>query len=286
MRPHQWSKNVLLFFPIVLAHRLHETSLVGTIVLATIVFSLMASAVYVLNDFFDVEADRKHPDKKSRPLAAGTVPLSWAPGLSIGLSLLSLALGFFCFPPSFGALLISYLIANLIYSSLLKQIPILDAVFLTLMFVLRICAGGLAGNIEVSVWLLTFSLFFFLSIAFAKRVQELQEASEASYSSEHTVRGYQTRDLPCISQLGISSGLLSVLVLALYMNSVDMIQEYTSPSYLWFLCPSILFWIGRIWLLTLRGDMLHDPILFVLKDKISYAVLAAVMIVVQVAYWL
>ncbi len=285
MRPHQWSKNVLLFFPLVLAHRLQEPALFLTTCLAAFAFSLMASSVYVLNDYLDVEADRKHPEKKNRPLAAGTVPLSWAPGIGGGLCLLALALAFTCFPPMFGGLLVAYLLANLAYSSMLKHIPVLDTVFLTLMFVLRIYAGGVAGNIPVSVWLLTFSLFFFLSIAFAKRVQELQLAVQAATSPDQKIRGYHTSDLPCISQLGIGSGLMSVLILALYMNSEEMIQQYKSPLYLWLLCPIMLFWIGRFWLLTLRGHMLHDPILYALKDKISYLVLAAVMAILQIAYW-
>lgn len=286
MRPHQWSKNILLFFPLVLAHRMFEPGLLGLTLLAAVCFCLMASSVYVLNDYMDVEADRKHPEKKTRPLAAGTVPLQTAPWLSAGLALISLALAVVLLHLLFAALLLAYLCANLVYSSFLKHVPVLDTVFLTLMFVMRICAGGLAGNVPVSFWLLTFSLFFFLSIALTKRVQELQLSQQFEETPPREIRGYYTADLPCISQLGISSGLVSVLVLALYMNSEEMIRQYHSPLYLWLLCPLMLFWTGRFWLITLRGRMLHDPILFALKDPTSYAVLLMVMTVLQFAYWL
>ncbi|MDF3128396.1 UbiA family prenyltransferase [Kiritimatiellaeota bacterium B1221] len=285
LRPHQWSKNVLLFFPVVLAHRISEWPLLLTTAVAAGIFSLLASAVYVINDYLDVEADRQHPEKKNRPLAAGTVPLSWAPFIGGGLGLVALTLAFTLLPPMFGGVLLAYLLANLAYSSLLKHIPILDAVFLTLMFVARIYAGGVAGEIPVSVWLLTFCLFFFLSIAFAKRVQELQMASENVTLPTQNTRGYRTQDLPCISQLGVGSGLISVLVLALYMKSDEMIHQYKSPLYLWLLCPLMLFWIGRFWLVTFRGQMSHDPILFTLKDKVSYIVLITVMAVIQIAHW-
>lgn len=284
MRPHQWVKNVLLFFPVILAHRLLEPDLFLKTAFAAAVFSLMASAVYVLNDRMDVESDRIHPDKKHRPLAAGTFPLRAALPTSLLLGLISLGLAFSFFPGEFGLLLIGYLAANSLYSGFLKQVPILDAVFLTLMFVLRILAGGVTGGVSVSIWLMSFSLFFFLSIAFAKRVQELQLALQDRQASEKQIRGYHPADLPCLSQLGISSGLISVLVLALYMNSSAMILQYRNPEFLWLLSPLMLFWIGRFWLLTLRGRMSHDPILFALKDRTSYVVLALLMAVLQTAY--
>ncbi|MGA0368270.1 MAG: UbiA family prenyltransferase [Kiritimatiellia bacterium] len=284
MRPHQWTKNALLFFPLILAHRLFEPALLGITVLAVFCFSIMASAVYILNDYMDVEADRSHPEKKHRPLAAGTVPLRAAPWLSSGFALLALGLSIAFIGPKFSFLLAAYLTANFFYSSLLKHIPMLDAVSLTLMFVLRIYAGGVAGRIPVSFWLLTFSLFFFLSVAFAKRAQELQLRLRENGGAPQKVRGYQTSDLPFVSQLGISSGLVSVMVLALYMNSGEIAAQYQSPYWLWLLCPLMLFWIGRLWLLTHRGQMSHDPILFALRDRTSHLVLLILIALIQFAY--
>ncbi|WFB36143.1 UbiA family prenyltransferase [Kiritimatiellota bacterium B12222] len=282
LRPHQWSKNVLLFFPVILAHRVTDTGLMITTAIAATLFSLMASAVYVFNDYIDLEADRQHPQKCKRPLAAGTVSLKIAPWISLSLATTSLLCAFLFFPVRLGIVLLVYVVANLIYSGFLKQVPILDAVFLTLMFLIRIYAGGVAGQVLVTGWLFTFCLFFFLSIAFAKRVQELKLAEE---HGPQKVRGYLVSDLPCISQLGTGSGLICVLVLALYIHSGSMVERYRSPYFLWLLCPLILYWVGRFWLLTLRGEMEHDPIAFTLKDRISYLILLSVILVVQGAYW-
>lgn len=286
IRPHQWSKNVLLFLPLLLSHRTLEPGRLLHTLLGAFAFSMMASAVYVMNDRMDMAEDRLHPDKKKRPFAAGSVPSSAAPWLCLGLMLLSLLPALLWLPPVFGFILSGYFFANLIYSSFLKRVPVLDAVFLTLMFVTRIYAGGVAGNIPVTNMLLTFSFFFFLSIAFAKRVQELQLAAAGTLPEDKKIRGYLVEDLPFLRQLGFSAGLASVLVLALYMESGEMISHYRSPLYLWSLCPLMLYWIGRFWLITLRGKMNADPILFTLKDPVSYLILGLVMTVMQIAYWL
>lgn len=286
MRPHQWSKNVLLFFPIVLAHRFLEPGLFAHTLLAAFCFSMIASAVYVLNDRMDIADDRRHPDKKHRPLAAGTVSPSAAPWICLCLILLGLLPAFILLPRLFGIILTGYFVANAIYSSYLKRLPVLDAVFLTMMFVTRIYAGGVAGNIPVTNMLLTFSFFFFLSIAFAKRVQEVQMAADSDLPADQKIRGYFVGDIPFLRQLGFGAGLASVLVLALYMESPEMIDHYRSPLYLWSLCPLMLYWIGRFWLITLRGKMNSDPILFTLKDPVSYLILGLVVSVLQIAYWL
>ncbi|MEX2606265.1 MAG: UbiA family prenyltransferase [Kiritimatiellia bacterium] len=286
LRPHQWAKNVLLFLPALLAHRFWEGSVLLDGVLAVACFSLMASSVYVLNDYLDVEADRRHPAKQTRPLAAGTFPMKLAPPLFGALALTALAAAGLLLPRAFSLILILYLVSNLLYSFKLKHVPILDVVFLTLMFVLRIYAGGVACGIEVTDWLLSFSLFFFLSIAFAKRVQELKMAVDTDPSSTARIRGYQPGDHLCITQIGICSGMLSVMVLALYVRDGSVIEVYASPPLLWLLCPLMLYWIGRFWLLTLRGGMGDDPVLFAIRDKISYLILFAVGGVVQAAYWL
>ncbi|MDA3872953.1 MAG: UbiA family prenyltransferase [Kiritimatiellae bacterium] len=286
LRPHQWAKNVLLFLPMLLAHRFLELTVLVDGVLAVVCFSLLASSVYVFNDFLDVEADRQHPSKRNRPLASGSFPLKLAPPLSAGLAFTALTAAYFLLPRTFTLILLVYLASNFLYSFKLKHVPVLDVVFLTLMFVLRIYAGGVACGIEVTDWLLSFSLFFFLSIAFAKRVQELKLAIESDPASTTKVRGYLPGDHVCITQIGICSGMLSVLILALYVRDGSITDAYASSHLLWLLCPLILYWIGRFWLLTLRGGMGDDPVLFAIRDKISYVILFAVGSVVQAAYWL
>lgn len=286
LRPHQWAKNVLLFLPVLLAHRFMELPVLMGVLLAVGCFSLLASSVYVLNDYLDVEADRRHPNKRNRPLAAGTFPLKQAPPLFAGLAITALTAAYLLLPLAFTLISLVYLVANLLYSFKLKHVPVLDVVFLTLMFVLRIYAGGVACGIEVTDWLLSFSLFFFLSIAFAKRVQELKQAQESNPSSTALIRGYHPGDHVCITQIGISSGMISVLILALYVRDGSITDAYAYPQLLWLLCPLILYWTGRFWLLTLRGGMGDDPVLFAVRDKISYLILFAVVGVVQAAYWL
>lgn len=285
MRPHQWSKNVLLFCPMVMAHRMFEADLFLITCLAVLCFSLTASAVYVLNDLLDVVDDRQHPDKKNRPLASGRIPLARAPWISLGLLVLALVPSFLFLPRLFTALLVLYFCANLLYSTYLKRMPVLDTVLLTLMFVSRIYAGGLAGGVPVTNMLLSFSFFFFLSIAFAKRVQELQMTAATDPAHTEKIRGYFIADLAFLRQLGLSCGLISVLVLALYMESEIMIAHYRSPLFLWALCPLMLYWIGRFWLITLRGNMNSDPILFTLRDPVSYGVILLILAVVETAYW-
>jgi len=284
MRPHQWCKNGLLFLPLVFAHRLRELDLLILTLGATVCFSLMASAVYVLNDFLDVESDRLHPDKKYRPLAAGTIPLSWAPPLCAVLATLSLITASLLFPLGFSGLLLSYIFANIFYSKRLKKIPVVDVVFLTLMFILRIYAGGIAGAISVSYWLLGFCSLFFLSIAFAKRVQELKITGATEGTSHMQIRGYRFKDLNRISRMGLASGLLSVVVLSLYVTVGDSNVTYSSPKFLWMLSPLILLWMGRFWKITLKGNMSHDPVLFALKDPLSYIILLSMMLSIQLAY--
>lgn len=286
LRPHQWAKNVLLFLPVLLAHRFMELPVLLNVVWAAGCFCLLASSVYVLNDYLDVEADRRHPNKRNRPLAAGTFPLKMAPPLFAGMALTALVAAYALLPRAFTLVLFVYLVANLLYSFKLKHIPVLDVVFLTLMFVLRIYAGGVAGGIEVTDWLLSFSLFFFLSLAFAKRAQELKLVMDANPESSGKIRGYLPRDQACITQIGICSGMLSVMVLALYVRDDSITEVYASSHILWLLCPLILYWIGRLWLLTLRGGMGDDPVLFAVRDKISYLILFGVGVVVQAAYWL
>lgn len=266
LRPSQWSKNFLLFLPLILSHQTGNLPLLGRTLLATAAFSAMASAIYVFNDFSDVFRDRAHPRKRLRPLASGEVPLWQAPLLSAGLLGAACLLGGTGVGLPFLGMLGLYLASNLLYTFWIKHRPVVDVVGLALMYTLRIFAGGVATGLEVSKWLLTFSLFFFLSLAFGKRYQEIAPVAAA----RHGARGYVEADLPVIELGGLCSGFISVLVLALYINSPEVLRLYRVPDLLWLICPLVIYWTGRFWLLTGRGQLHDDPVVFALKDRTSW----------------
>jgi 4-hydroxybenzoate polyprenyltransferase len=272
LRPHQWAKNALLFVPLFLAHKWYDPSLFWSVTLAAVCFSLAASGVYLLNDFVDVEKDRMHPSKCRRPLASGAIPLWQAPILASLLLVASITCAFWLIRPLFGLILLAYVAANVCYSGGLKRKPMIDVVLLTLMYVIRILAGGVAASLPVTDWLLTFGLFFFLSLAFGKRYQELAEAKLENDAPEQKIRGYKVSDLSLIESAGIGSALVAVLVLALFLRSSDVAVLYQSPRLLWLICPLILYWLGRFWIITIRGGMHDDPVVFALKDRLSYVI--------------
>jgi len=280
-RPHQWAKNLLLFLPMVLAHRIDlSTAVAGGI--AFVAFSLCASGVYVTNDIGDVAADRQHPRKRRRPFASGRLRLATGIRLAGLLVAAGLGLSWACLPLEFLGLMVLYILANLAYSSRLKQVPVLDVLVLACMYALRLEAGAVAAGVPLSDWFLTFSLFFFTSLAFAKRYTELRRL-EAAGGSVAAGRGYEVADLRLLEMLGSASGYVSVLVLALYMNSDQMRSLYGQSRLLWLVCPLILYWITRLWLLANRGHLDDDPVLFALRDRVSLGLGAACGVVVLLA---
>ncbi|MEL7524650.1 MAG: UbiA family prenyltransferase [Pseudomonadota bacterium] len=264
MRPHQWLKNTLIFVPAVMAHEIFIGSVFLSAVLAFVAFSLSASAIYILNDLLDLEADRNHKTKWKRPFASGelSIPngLALAFGSIVAAFLISTAL-----PIGFAGILALYLVITTAYSFSVKRMLLLDVFVLAGLYTIRVLAGGVAASIEYSFWLLAFSVFFFLSLALVKRFTELQQVGETA-SREVTGRGYRHVDLETISQAGMTSGFAAVLVLALYIQSPAIERAYSVPQMVWLLCPLILYIIMRIWILARRDEMHEDPIVFILKD--------------------
>lgn len=268
LRPHQCAKNLLVFLPLLTAQQWHSGVSLLAALLAFVAFSFAASASYLFNDLLDLSADRAHPRKSRRPLASGALPLSHglaaAPLLIFAALLLALAL-----PPTFIWMLLAYLVATTAYSLGLKRQPLLDALVLAGLYTLRIVAGGAAIGVPITFWLLAFSVFLFLSLAFAKRYAELLVMLAAA--RDHAAgRGYRTDDLPLVQMLGIAAGYVSVLVLALYFDSAAAARLYAHPHAMWVFCPLLLWWISRAWLLTHRGEMHDDPVVFALKDRASH----------------
>jgi 4-hydroxybenzoate polyprenyltransferase len=249
--------------------------------LAFFAFSICASSVYLLNDLFDLEADRHHSTKRHRPFASGRLALRsgmiGAPLLLLSSILLSLLL-----PPAFVATFASYYLLTFLYSLRLKQIEILDVLTLAALYSIRVVAGGYAAQVAVSDWLLVFSLFVFLSLAIVKRFTELQHMQRGK-GDRVKGRGYRVSDLELVSTMGIASGYLAVLVFALYISNPVVTQLYTNPAALWFACPVLLYWVSRVWLLAHRGLLHDDPIVFALKDKPSWLVCSVLLIIGAIA---
>lgn len=271
LRIHQWTKNLLVFVPLLMAHRIFDSRALLTSAYAFVAWCLCASGVYLLNDRLDLEADRVHPRKRLRPLASGALSQKSLWFLVPLLLVSGFAIAFLVLPLSFGFSLLIYLALTTAYSVHLKRILIVDVLLLAGLYALRVLSGGFASDIPVSPWLLAFSMFLFLSLAFVKRYAELRGLKENG-GIETSRRGYSMQDAEFLKTFGAASGYLSVLVLVLYINSREVVALYNRPTVLWLIGPCLLYWITRVWLLAERGRMDEDPILFTVKDAPSYVV--------------
>lgn len=274
IRPHQWLKNVLIFLPMMAAHQYDVGTFLAAF-FAFVSFSMVASSAYVMNDLLDLAADRAHPRKCKRPFAAGDIPIAHGTWMAFGM----LALGAIIAASinmAFLGIMVFYYIATTAYSLNLKRRIVVDIMMLAGLYTIRIIAGGYATQIPLSVWLVAFSVFFFLSLASVKRQAELIDTANRG-KLEATGRGYQVDDLPLISQVAISSGYVSVLVMALYINSPTVMQLYNSPLALWGVCLILLYWLTRVIMITHRGHMHDDPVVFAAKDRTSQLCFLAIL---------
>lgn len=267
-RIHQWVKNLLLFVPLILAHRITDTNALLKSTLGFLCFSLCASSVYIVNDILDLKADRAHPLKRNRPFAAGD--LSIATGLILVPLLLvpSFAMAGIL-SGSFFVILGLYYCLTLGYSLYLKRVALLDVSTLSLLYTIRLFAGSALTEVTISQWLLAFSMFLFFSLAMVKRSSELYNAKNRQQSLAHG-RGYLVSDRQQLATLGTASGYCAVLVFALYINSSAVVALYSHPNRLWLVCPLIFYWISRLWLLAHRGEINEDPVVFAFTDRVSY----------------
>lgn len=270
LRPHQWSKNALLFLPVLAAHDLSKLWLV---LLGFFAFCLTASAVYVMNDLVDLPADRAHPRKRKRPFASGELSAVTGCIMAVGLLISALILGLATGNPRFLAVLVLYLAATFAYSLWLKRKLIVDVLMLAGLYTVRIIAGGAAAAVELSPWILGFSMFLFLGLAAVKRQAELTDQMLSGRESKG--RAYQVDDLPVLRGMAIAAGHAAVLVLALYISSDDIQKLYTRPEFLWLICPMLLYWELRMVMATHRGQMDDDPIIYAATDRISQIVILA-----------
>lgn len=269
LRPHQWLKNLLLFVPMTAAHQLLHPAVWWHLLLAFVSFSLCASAVYVVNDLTDLDNDRLHPRKRLRAFASGALP-AWAgvalvPPLLIASTALAFVVG-----PAFVPWLVLYFIITCAYSWGLKRLTLIDCLTLAVLYTLRVVAGTAAAGLAYSFWLLAFSVFLFMSLAFVKRYAEMT-LHPPGEGDKVRGRGYVAQDAPLVQIMGIAAGYASVLVLALYLNSEAILKLYRAPEWVWGTVLVMLFWVSWTWLQAHHGRMHDDPIVFAVKDRVSLA---------------
>jgi 4-hydroxybenzoate polyprenyltransferase len=264
LRAHQWAKNLLIAVPLVLSHEYFNLAMIGDFLLAFVAFSAAASAVYIVNDFFDLALDRRHPTKRKRPFASGMLPIPFGLKVSAALLMVS-AVTAALLPPLFWAALGGYLVMTTAYSLSIKRMLLIDALTLAGLYTMRILAGAAGTGTTVSFWLLAFSIFFFLSLALVKRFVELRQ-TEVEVGQRIAGRGYRAEDQEIIAQAGMASAFSSALVLALYIDSDSIKLLYPTPWLMWPVAPIILYLTMRIWILARRDEMHDDPVVFIISD--------------------
>src|SRR5271170_4129543 len=280
IRPHQWAKNVLLLVPLVLSHNL-ELRLVAQVALAFLCFSLGASSTYIVNDLLDIEADRRHPKKRSRPFASGDLPAQTGAALAVVFLAVALTVAWFL-PAAFLGWLLLYLVTTLSYSLFLKRVALVDVILLSGLYALRLFAGAAVVYVAISQWLGGFSIFLFLSLAMVKRFSELQNIRARGHVPSNA-RGYLLVDLEQLRSFGIASAYASVVVFSLYISGHDVAALYSHPARMWLIIPFMILWISRVWLLAGRGELDEDPVLFALTDRMSLLIGLCVLIIVLFA---
>ena len=280
MRLHQWSKNLLIFLPILLAHVTAPARLMAAL-LAFVCFSLTASSAYIVNDLLDIEADRRHAQKRRRPFAAGDLAAVTGAGM-VAIFLFLAFLGAELLPLAFTGWLFLYLATALVYSWYLKRVAMVDVLALSCLYTLRLFAGSAATQSRVSHWLASFSIFLFFSLAIVKRFAELENLRSSGLPPRNG-RGYLVADSAQLRSLGTSSAFAAVMVFAIYISSSDVVMLYRRPELLWLIMPLMILWLSRVWLLASRGELHEDPLVFAFTDRMSLGIGGAAAAIVMLA---
>jgi 4-hydroxybenzoate polyprenyltransferase len=272
LRPYQWLKNTLVFVPFLLAHDVADARRWISAALLFLAFSFCASACYVVNDILDRPQDRLHPRRRLRPIAAGDVPLATALWLPLPLAA---AAGLCCalLPPACAIAAAAYLATAIFYSGFAKNLVMADVLLLALLYLLRLMAGSAATGNVVSHWLLAFAVALFLSLALSKRVSELI-AWGAADLDRAPGRKYRAADVPVLEMMAVASGFLACLIMVFYIQSPEILRLYRRPEYLWVGVVALLYWLGRLFIYSHRGECPDDPLLFAVQDRTTLAVLA------------
>lgn len=267
VRPYQWVKNALVFVPLAAAHRLGDGALLAAAALTFVAFSLCAASVYVFNDLVDAPSDRLHPHKNARPIACGRLPRAAGMALVPILAAAALAVGS-ALDIRVDVILAVYFVEMLAYTLRLRSVALLDTLALAVGYALRVAAGAFAVHVLLSPWLLAFCVFLFFSLALVKRYAELALVRGRDGPAAHA-RDYLLEDQEIILALGVSTGTLAVLVLALYLSTPHAEVRYHQAGFIWLVCVLLLYWVSHMWLTAHRGRMSDDPLVFALKDRVS-----------------
>ena len=282
LRPLHWTKNVLVFAPVILAHRTGDAAAMTAAFLAFVAFCLAASGTYLVNDVRDLEFDRLHPNKRNRVIASGALSPTAALVACVVLIAAGIAVAF-SVSTELVAWLAGYFVLSLVYSLWFKRRVFLDVLALSALWTIRVLAGSAAAQVEASDWLLALSVFLFVGLALLKRYADLGFLAAQTDDSAAPGRGYVTGDRDLLRSMGVTSGYMAVLVLALYLNSPQVARLYESPRLLWLVCPLLLYWIAHMWFLAHRGHIQDDPIVVAARDPASYVVGALIALVVFAA---
>lgn len=281
VRVHQWAKNLLLLLPALAAHLAPTPDKVGRLIAGFFSFSLLASGVYLVNDIADLEHDRAHPTKRRRPIAAGELSVGAAATAAVVLAVAAFGLAW-SLPRTFMLVWPTYLALTTLYSFALKRVVVLDVMVLGALYTLRVVAGAAAVEVTLSRWFLAFAVFLFSSLAILKRMVE-SLGLEARDGEVLAGRGWTVRDIPVLLGFGAACSVASALVYCLYITSEEVTRLYTRPDALWMGLPILLYWLGRVWLLAWRGEVHDDPIVFAIRDRVSYAVAGAMALTLWLA---
>ena len=264
MRPAHWVKNVFVLAPLIFAQLVHDTDALARGLLAFAIFCAVSSTVYIFNDYLDRAEDREHPVKQLRPLAAGTVSPRAALSLAAVLTLSGLGAGT-RLGGAFLLITISYLLLNLLYTHWLKHLVILDVMSVSVGFVLRVEAGGVAIGVAVSTWLLLCTFLLALFLAFSKRRHELMLLAEEASVQRKVLTHYSPAFLDQMINVVTASTVVSY---ALYAISPETVERFDTRALIYTI-PFVLFGIFRyLYLIYQQPDRLN-PTEAVVRDAPS-----------------
>ena len=283
LRVHQWLKNLLLFVPLLTAFSFMDMGRLATMAVAFLAFSLAASATYIVNDLWDLENDRSHPRKRVRPFASAKIPILHGLAAAAAALVLAFVLAW-AVSPGFFLMLVLYLALTSAYSWVLKTYVLIDVLMLSLLYTLRILAGSVAAGIATSSWLLAFSVFTFLSLALVKRCSELVSLDHIGKQAARG-RDYQVTDLVVLWPLGVGAALSAVVVFGLFISAPETQERYATPHLLWLVAIGLVYWLGRLWIKTSRGEMHDDPVIYAIKDRGSRVAILTMLITMIAAYF-
>ena len=283
LRVHQWLKNLLLFVPVLTAFSQIDGGKIVTMALVFLSFSFAASATYVINDLWDLESDRAHPRKRLRPFAAGRIPVLNGVAVAAAMLVLAFVLAFIT-GPAFCLMLALYIVVTSAYSWIFKGYVLIDVITLSMLYTLRILSGSVAFGIATSSWLLAFSVFLFLSLALVKRCSELVSLEQLGQQATHG-RDYRVSDLAVLTPLGVASAMAAVVVFGLFITAAETQARYATPALLWCVALGLIYWLARLWIKTVRGEMHDDPVIYAIKDRGSRITIGTMGIVILVAHF-